>query len=275
MMLCDRKYLFTQILLIMTVGLGEEYRFPLLSDHPATFTSHHWQHPKSNSTMDINGIEIDVFQWRAAANSQESMHVDILNPRWEYAGWLSDKMVLPEAITISAVMNFRGTPTVYIQVTPWRNTGNGVEVLTGGEINIWVDPANFPVTFTHPYLLNGEKHLLQRTSVDEIEYLIISPGSFAIPAQSLADIHSLELKTEVVLTDDIAANITGMDIRNYIIQRIDDNLSPDGFLLLFGDETYIPPIFYNDTPSTFPSDDFYTTNVILPILIAFFYMIRI
>ena len=66
----------------MSVGLGEEYRFPLSSGHPAVFKAHHWQYPNNNSSMDINGIEIDVFQWRATAKSQESVHVDIFNPHW-------------------------------------------------------------------------------------------------------------------------------------------------------------------------------------------------
>ena len=100
-MVCNRKYLFTQILLIMTVGLGGEYRFPLSSDHPAAFKTHHWQHPESNSAIDINGIEIDVFLWRAAANSQESVVVDMVNTIWDYIGWTTEDMVLPEAIKIS------------------------------------------------------------------------------------------------------------------------------------------------------------------------------
>ena len=46
-------------------------------------------------------IEIDVFQWRASAKSQESVHVEIINPLWEHAGWIMDNMVLPKTITIS------------------------------------------------------------------------------------------------------------------------------------------------------------------------------
>jgi len=262
MMVCDRKYLFTQILLIMTVGLGEEYRFPLSSDDPAAFKSHYWQHPESNSAIDINGIEIDVFQWQAAAESRKSVNVALVNPVWEYIGWTTEDIVLPEAIKISKVMNFRGTPTVYIKITPWRTDGNAVEVLTGGEIRIWVDPANFPVTFTHPYLLNGEKHMLQRTTTDAAEYVIICPSHFESAAQFLADVHSLEFITDVVFTEDIPLNvpgdITGADIRGYLINRIGDDIALDAFLLLLGDEIYVPPIF---NPSlSYPSDDFYTTE---------------
>ena len=52
-----------------------------------------------------------------------------------------------------------------------------------------------------------------------------------------------------------------MDIRNYILQRIDNDLL-DGiwelkFLLLFGDENDIPPIYHSN--DNYPSDDFYST----------------
>ena len=62
-MVFNRKYPFIQVIIIMTIGLGEEFNFPLSSDYPVTFKDYHWQYPESNSAMDINGIEIDVFQW--------------------------------------------------------------------------------------------------------------------------------------------------------------------------------------------------------------------
>jgi len=69
-----------------------------------------------------------------------------------------------------------------------------------------------------------------------------------------------QLNTEVFIVEGISENASGNEIREYIIQRIDNDLS-DGtlelkYLLLFGDEIDIPPIFYN---GDYPSDDFYTT----------------
>ena len=172
-MIFNRKYPLIQMLLIITVGLAEEYRFPLSSDDPVRFKVHHWQHPQSNSAMDINGIKIDIFQWQAAAQSRESVMVEFVNPVWEPVGWITNDIVLPETIIISKVLNFRGTPTVYIKIIPWRSTGNRVEVLTGGEIKIWVEPSDFPGTFSHPYLLNGEPGDLKRTFAEKNQYLIL------------------------------------------------------------------------------------------------------
>ena len=214
---------------------GEEYSFSLSSGHPIRFKPHHWQHPEGNSAIDINGIEIDVFQWQVAAEERKTVKVDLVSPIWEYAGWITDNIVLPEMIEISKVSIFRGTPTIYIKVTPWRNTENGVEVLTGGKIRIWVAPTNFTFTLNHPHFLNREMNMLQRTSTDETQYLIICPSEFASAAQSLAQMHSNDvnmvgieqLNTEVVLTNSISTNLTGTELRNYIIQRIDEDYNVD------------------------------------------------
>ncbi len=81
-------------------------------------------------------------------------------------------------------------------------------------------------------------------------------------AQSLADMHTSEvnpdyqLNTEVVLVEGISSDTTGVDIREYVLSRIQGN-SDLKYLLLFGDEIDIPPIFYNNG---YPSDDFYTQS---------------
>ena len=48
---------------------------------------------------------------------------------WEFSGWINKSSNLPEVVEISSVSNFRGTPTVYIRVTPWRITDGMIEAL--------------------------------------------------------------------------------------------------------------------------------------------------
>ena len=106
----------------------EEFMFSV-SSHPSPHcTPIHWRHHATNSAVEIKDIEVDVFQWRAAADSRESVHVEILNPNWEFAGWIDKSLNLPEVVEISSVLNFRGTPTIYIRVTPWRIKNGIIEV---------------------------------------------------------------------------------------------------------------------------------------------------
>ncbi len=261
-----RKYHLLAFLIFISLCLGENYNFSVTPENSPEINSLHWKHSATNSAIEINQIEVDILNWRIAANSKESVTVELVNPVWEFISWNDNKLVLPNVIKISDPVNYRGTPTIYIQVSPWRIIDNQIEVLTSGNISISVKPIDFPVNYSHPYLLNGDKNELHRSFSNETEYLIIAPSHLASPAQSLADMHTTEvnadyqLNTELVLVENIATNATGIDIREYIIQRIENDLL-DGllalrFLLLFGDENDIPPIFNN---GDYPSDDFYTT----------------
>ena len=133
------------------VCLGGEYNFSVSSQLSPECKPLHWRHHATNSAMEFENIEVDMFHWQAAAERRESVQVKILNPNWEFAGWVDENLVLPKIIEISNAINFRGTPTVYIRVTPWRIIDSRIEVLTDGEIQISVDPVDFSITFSHPY----------------------------------------------------------------------------------------------------------------------------
>ena len=259
-----RKHLLIAFLIFISFCLAENHNFSVTPEIYPEINSLHWKHSATNTALDINGIEIDIFNWRIAADSKESVTVELVNPVWEFASWNHNKLVLPNIIKISDPVNFRGTPTIYIQMTPWRIIDNQIEVLTSGEISITADPVDFPINYSHPFLLNENDYKLSRSSTGETEYLIITPSYLKSAAQALADMHTNlvddTLKTEVVITENISIDVSGNEIRDYIIQRIEDDLLNGSlalrFLLLFGDENDIPPIFNN---SDYPSDDFYTT----------------
>ena len=155
-------YNLLELILISTLCYCTDYRISIITQRPPECKQSHWRHDGANTAIEINGIEIDAFQWRASAKSQESVEVENLNENWEFAGWADRKLDMPEVIEISEVSNFRGTPTIYIRVTPWRILEGKIEVLTKGEIQIFVDQVDFPSTYNHPFLLNGEKKNLQR-----------------------------------------------------------------------------------------------------------------
>jgi hypothetical protein len=262
-----RKHLLIAILIFISFCFGQTYNFSISPNDSRIVNSLHWKHSATNTALDINGIEIDIFNWRIAADSKESVTVELVNPTWEFASWNHNKLVLPNIIKISDPINYRGTPTIYIQMTPWRIFDNQIEVLTSGEISITADPVDFPINYSHPFLLNENDYKLCRSSTGETEYLIITPGYLKSAAQDLANMHTdsvevdFRLNTEVVMVEDIAADISGLAIRDSIIDRINDDLLDDNldlkFLLLFGDENDIPPIY--DSNGDYPSDDFYST----------------
>ena len=75
----------------------------------------HWKHSSGNSSISINGIEIDVINIRVAA---KSANAKLISPIWKpYANAIND-LNLPDIIKTNKPMNFRGQSMVYIEIFP-------------------------------------------------------------------------------------------------------------------------------------------------------------
>ena len=66
-------YLFIVLTIFNVLIWGSEHQFSISSSRLTEFSSSHWKHPGANSALDINQIKIDVFQWRAAADSKDAI----------------------------------------------------------------------------------------------------------------------------------------------------------------------------------------------------------
>jgi hypothetical protein len=97
------------------------------------------------------------------------------------------------------------------------------------------------------------------------EYLIITPSLFRSAADSISRVHSDYMPIEHRLTTEIITINTILDaypntdtqdaIRDFLLNEI--SLNKDlAFVLLLGDEEFIPPIY----KGTVPSDDFFTSQ---------------
>ena len=144
-----RKHLLIALFIFTPFCLAENHNFSVTPEIHPEINSLHWKHSATNSALDINGIEIDILNWRIAADSKESVTVELVNPIWDFVSWSNNKLVLPNIIKISEPGNYRGTPTIYIQVTPWRIINNQIEVLTSGKISITIDPVDLPINYSH------------------------------------------------------------------------------------------------------------------------------
>lgn len=98
------------------------------------------------------------------------------------------------------------------------------------------------------------------------EYLIITGPALLPAAESISDMHSAEvqetdrLTTEIVTTDEISGLYPDLALSEAVRQTVIDFIDSDpelSYLLLLGDETFLPPIYdwYGN-----PSDDFYSSE---------------
>ena len=153
------------------------------------YNDKHWKHSRGNSSISINGIEIDVINIRVAAKSANAI---LINPIWKpYANAIND-LKLPDIIKTNKPMNFRGQSIVYIEIFPWRVHNGKVEILANGEIQINFHETEEQVKLLHPHSLNTAKYNLNRNT-NETQYLIICPNDFLAAAQKIANIHSNQI----------------------------------------------------------------------------------
>ncbi len=259
--------LYHQLILFLTtisICLSEEYSLSINCEAISNQSGSSFYCENTNASIKVNDLYFDVFQWTIAATEKESIKIEFLDPEWELLRYNDKKVQLPKIIEFSDPKSFRGNPVIYLRISPFREKNGNLEFLKNGKIKLSIPPLGDPVTFKDPSLLNRQGTSLNRNISNNIEYLIITPSKFLPYALSLAKMHSsevdesIQLKTEVVTTEEIASNISGIKIREYIINRINLDLINDGFLLLLGNENDIPPIydFYNN----YPSDDFYSTD---------------
>ena len=252
------------LLIIISLGFSEEYLFSVNCNKPTHQNKASLECENTNASIKIDNMYIDVFQWTIAASNKQFISIELVDPVWEFSSYNDESLQLPPIIKLSEKKRYRGTPVFYLRILPFRQNKNNIELLKSGKIKLIVPKQNFPIAFTDPSLINKENTLINRSKNNKTEYLIIAPERFSPYAHSLAEMHSsevdvsIQLKTEVVTTNEISSNITGLKIREYIINRINSDLINDGFLLLLGNEDDIPPIY--DYYNNYPSDDFYSTD---------------
>ncbi len=262
----QEKCSIINLLIFLSLCMCENLSFNINLKIEDDYNDKHWKHSSGNSSISINGIEIDVINIRVAAKSANAI---LINPIWKpYANAIND-LNLPDIIKINKPMNFRGQSMVYIEIFPWRVHNGKVEILANGEIQINFHETEEQVKLLHPHSLNTAKYNLNRNT-NETQYLIICPNDFLAAAQKIANIHSNEIHptdhqliTNVYTIEQINATYENLEknlsIRQYLFDtyQLSENDGALIFLLLLGDETYIPPIF--DETNNYPSDDYYST----------------
>ena len=97
--------------------------------------------------------------------------------------------------------------------------------------------------------------------LQDIQYLIYTNSNLIDAAYRLSDLHELEVDNEYRLNTKIINKDTlSIPINEWINDELSDNTSLE-YLVILGDESIIPPIYYGINNSI-PSDDYFSSNSI-------------
>ena len=129
----QKKCGIIHLLILLSLCMCENIYLDINFKNEDNYNNKHWKHSNGNSSISINGIEIDVINLRVAAKSANAI---LINPVWEPYKNTINNLNLPDIIKINNPMNFRGQSMVYIEISPWRIHNDKVEILANGKIQL-------------------------------------------------------------------------------------------------------------------------------------------
>ncbi len=261
-----RNYLLIIYYFFGSYAFGEKtFSFYIQTEKQPKLYDDYYFHPATNSQILIDSTIIDIFEWKIAATNKNLVQIKLENEQWETLNGKQSTTKIQQRFFISPPIKIRGCPIVKSQFIPWRIDANGqLEYLKEGLITISIkeDIELQNISFIPPNIINLQHIKSTTQNFNTSEYIIFSPPELLSIANELAYLHQEEipeefrLLTEVISTESITDGEEALSpelIRNFILDRIDENLR---YILFFGDETSIPPYYYNDTPT----DDYFTSS---------------
>ena len=220
----------------------------------------------SNSYIKIGNHTFDYYKLEFISK-KSNLNYKINEIEWESTNYSISNIKMKNNFHITDSHIQKKCPTVYFEIFPYK-IDNDNNLLYMKSISLTFDiedvvldnfclPDDEVINQDYVYAKFYSK---QNTDID---YVILTNNTFLNVAEVFKNIHN-DLNIQIVDVNDIYDMYENDEIeseyaiRNYLIDRINNEFSIK-YLLIFGDETIVPPI-YN---GTIPSDDFYTSPGIL------------
>ena len=86
--------LIISIFIINIICLASDHSILVSPESRPTIESNHWRHDATNSALDKGKLEIDIFEWRVISKLKETVKVEIVDEKWEFAGWNNNNLEL-------------------------------------------------------------------------------------------------------------------------------------------------------------------------------------
>ena len=261
-------HIILSILSVMSIGSSQvqkEYSFQIKSSiQEIKFSKFDFRYPKANSEIHLNDFLLDQFIWRFAGKKSDISQIEIISDEWE----IIDSINIPKNFQLHDNFNFSeskeiGCPILKFSFLPWKVINGKIYYCKNAIIKIKLFQNEIEV----PHLIDDvhNNHILNLKKTNDIEYLILAPDEFVEHAENLKQLHTMlvptddQLNTEIYYISEIMNelginNLYSYSIKDFIELKIEENLGLK-YLLIFGDETYFPPIYSNSTPS----DDYYSS----------------
>tara|TARA_Y100001970_G_scaffold82526_1_gene104467 strand:+ start:769 stop:3327 length:2559 start_codon:yes stop_codon:yes gene_type:complete len=216
---------------------------------------------KSTATIKKEKSTYDIYRLEFIVSDSYNIDYKIKNIEWVETGHPFSILDNNQLINVGDMFNYRGCPTIYVDIFPYKIINNTLHYIKNLEIEFIINE-NHSYNFCVPsnniinkeFIFNTDMNTIKNT---EMDYLVITNNSLLNVAENLKNVHQ-DLEIDIVSISSIYNLYQDLDpeyaIREYVINQI-DTFSGLTYLLILGDETVVPPIYNGSVPS----DDYYSS----------------
>ena len=250
------------ILIILSFSLSFSYSVNyVLEDIQFNFIDNHFIVDKSTATINKEHATYDIYRLEFIVSDSYSIDYKIKNIEWVETNQPFFNFYETQLINIGDIFNYRGCPSIYVDIFPYKVSNNTLYYIKNIEIEFIINE-NHSYNFCFPsnnvinkeFIFNKD---INESNNNELDYLVITNNSLLNVAENLKNVHQ-DLEIDIISTNSIYNLYQDMDpeyaIREYVINQI-DIFSDLTYLLILGDETIVPPIYNGSVPS----DDYYSS----------------
>ena len=266
------KLLYLSSILIISQSLSQDidsFNFNYKHKTLIELNENYLHHSGSNSQLLIDSTIIDIFEYKIICSNKNLITIKMNNEEWESTNKNHPFNKFKKTILISDPIYIRGTPIISIKLIPWKiNRSGHLSYLSGFNFDIQIKDNSILNKINYvPNNVINKKNISKNQNFNlNTEYLILYPPELLEAANELSSIHSAQvdendrLIVEIISTNLINNEYGSIDsesIREFLLDFINNDFDLNlKYILLMGDENYIPPFYYNGSPT----DDYYTSN---------------
>ena len=201
------------ILSLFSVGLSYPINYTIENDK-IVFINNHFILNDANTTIESQNLIFDINRLEFIGNDFEDIQYQIKNIKWTKSNHKIDNFENHELISKQQKFIYRGCPTLYIDIFPYKTDEN--------DNLYYIESADFEFTVQNIEIegfCNMSNNVTNKDFVfintpnqvlTETDYIIITSELFNEAAENLKSIHS-DLSIDIIFINDIINDYEGLE----------------------------------------------------------------
>jgi hypothetical protein len=121
--------------------------------------------PSATTLVEIDGQWVSIFRWIISAADTNRITAHLTNPQWKPVGQRSIELPSYSQINVHSQQEWQGLRVVLLDLFPWKKSGDQIEVLIGGRLEVTIQHYPDELSGEFPQLLQEGTPIVNKTFV--------------------------------------------------------------------------------------------------------------